>query len=144
MQFFCMPLLGALSDRFGRRPVLLFSIFGLGMNFLLTALAPSLWVLLIARVIGGATRASFSAANAYVADITSKEERSKSFGVLGAAFGLGFIVGPMAGGLLGAARKWPRLVRGGAGRCGSAGRLCSARRCSARSAICRRATGGSA
>lgn len=101
MQFFCMPLLGALSDRFGRRPVLLLSIFGLGMNFLLTALASSLWVLLVARVIGGATGASFSVANAYAADITSREERSKSFGVLGAAFGLGFIVGPMVGGLLG-------------------------------------------
>jgi DHA1 family tetracycline resistance protein-like MFS transporter len=102
MQFFCAPLLGALSDRFGRRPVLLVSIFGLGVDFLLTALAPSLWVLLVARVIGGATGASFSVANAYAADVSSAEERSKSFGLLGAVFGLGFIIGPMVGGLLGA------------------------------------------
>jgi DHA1 family tetracycline resistance protein-like MFS transporter len=102
MQFFFAPLLGALSDRYGRRPVLLISIFGLGINFLLTALAPSLWVLLLARVIGGTTGASFSVANAYVADITPPEQRGKSFGVLGGVFGLGFIVGPMVGGLLGA------------------------------------------
>lgn len=101
MQFFFASLLGALSDRFGRRPVLLISIFGLGVNFLLTALATSLWVLLVARVIGGMTGASFSVANAYVADVTPPEERSKSFGVIGAAFGLGFIIGPMLGGLLG-------------------------------------------
>ena len=100
-QFFCAPLLGALSDRFGRRPVLLISIFGLGVNFLLTAIAPSLWIMLIARVIGGATGASLSVANAYVADVTPPEARGKSFGILGAAFGLGFIVGPMMGGLLG-------------------------------------------
>jgi DHA1 family tetracycline resistance protein-like MFS transporter len=102
MQFFCAPLLGALSDRFGRRPVMLVSIFGLGLNFLLTALAPSLWVLLVARVIGGATGASFSVANAYAADISTPEQRGKSFGLLGAVFGLGFIFGPIVGGLLGA------------------------------------------
>ncbi|GAA5786063.1 TCR/Tet family MFS transporter [Chitiniphilus shinanonensis] len=102
MQFGCAPLLGALSDRFGRRPVLLLSIFGLGCDFLLMALAPNLWVLLLARLLGGATGANFSVANAYIADVTPPEQRGRGFGALGAAFGLGFIVGPMLGGLLGA------------------------------------------
>jgi MFS transporter, DHA1 family, tetracycline resistance protein len=100
-QFLCAPLVGALSDRFGRRPVLLASIFGLGFNFLLTAFAPSLLVLLVARLIGGATGASFTVAGAYIADITTPESRSRSFGILGSVFGLGFICGPMLGGLLG-------------------------------------------
>ncbi len=100
-QFVCAPLIGALSDRFGRRPVLLASIFGLGFNFLVTALAPSLWLLLAARLIGGATGASFTVAGAYIADITAPDVRSKSFGILGSVFGLGFICGPMLGGLLG-------------------------------------------
>jgi DHA1 family tetracycline resistance protein-like MFS transporter len=102
MNFFASPLLGALSDRFGRRPVLLISIFGLGADFLMQALAPSLWWLLAARLIGGVTGASFSIGSAYVADITVAEARSRGFGMLGAMFGLGFIIGPMAGGLLGA------------------------------------------
>jgi DHA1 family tetracycline resistance protein-like MFS transporter len=101
MQFFCAPLLGALSDRFGRRPVILASIFGLGLHYLLLALAPSLGFMLIARVIGGITGASFSVANAYASDVTSSEGRARSFGLIGAAFGLGFIFGPMLGGLLG-------------------------------------------
>ena len=101
MQFFAAPMLGALSDRYGRRPVLLVSIFGLGLDFILLALAPSLWVILIARLVGGLTGASFSVANAYIADVTKPEDRSKSFGMLGAMFGIGFIVGPMIGGLLG-------------------------------------------
>ena len=101
MQFFCAPLLGALSDRFGRRPVILASIFGLGLHYLLLAVAPSLMFMLIARVIGGITGASFSVANAYASDVSSAERRAKSFGLLGAAFGLGFIFGPMLGGLLG-------------------------------------------
>jgi len=101
MQFFCAPLLGALSDRFGRRPVILASIFGLGLHYLLLAVAPSLWFMLIARVIGGVTGASFSVANAYASDVSSAERRAKSFGLIGAAFGLGFIFGPMLGGLLG-------------------------------------------
>ncbi|MFM9887177.1 MAG: TCR/Tet family MFS transporter [Burkholderiales bacterium] len=101
MQFFAAPMLGALSDRYGRRPVLLVSIFGLGIDFILQALAPSIWVLLIARLIGGLTGASFSVANAYIADVTTPEERSKNFGLLGAVFGIGFILGPMLGGLLG-------------------------------------------
>jgi DHA1 family tetracycline resistance protein-like MFS transporter len=101
MQFFCAPLLGALSDRFGRRPVILASIFGLGLHYLLLAVAPSLAFMLIARVIGGVTGASFSVANAYASDISSAEGRARSFGLIGAAFGLGFIFGPMLGGLLG-------------------------------------------
>ena len=101
MQFFCAPLLGALSDRFGRRPVILASIFGLGLHYLLLAVAPSLAFMLLARVIGGVTGASFSVANAYASDISSADRRAKSFGLIGAAFGLGFIFGPMLGGLLG-------------------------------------------
>ncbi len=100
-QFFCSPFLGALSDRFGRRPVLLGSIFGLGTMFLLSALATSLTGLLLARVLGGVLAANFAVANAYVADLTTPENRAKSFGLIGAAFGIGYIVGPMVGGLLG-------------------------------------------
>ncbi len=99
-QFLAMPLLGALSDRYGRRPVLLLSIFGLGIAYLVTATTHSLTVLLLSRVVSGATSASFTVANAYVADITTPAERSKGFGAIGAAFGLGFIVGPALGGLL--------------------------------------------
>lgn len=101
MQFFCAPLLGALSDRFGRRPVILASVFGLGLHYLLLAIAPSLWFMLFARVLGGITGASFSVANAYASDITSTEGRARSFGLIGAAFGAGFIFGPVLGGLLG-------------------------------------------
>jgi MFS transporter, DHA1 family, tetracycline resistance protein len=99
-QFFSAPLLGALSDRWGRRAVLLVSTFGLGLNFFITALAPWLWLLLVSRLIGGASGASFTVAGAYVADVTPQEERSRSFGMLGAMFGLGFICGPILGGLL--------------------------------------------
>ncbi len=100
-QFVCSPLLGAISDRFGRRPVLLGSIAGLGTMFLLSALAMSLTGLLLARVLGGALAANFAVANAYVADLTAPENRARSFGLVGAAFGVGYIVGPMVGGLLG-------------------------------------------
>ncbi len=101
MQFFCAPLLGALSDRFGRRPILLWSLLGLGVHFLLLGLAPSLPLMLLARIIGGTAGASFSVASAYASDVSPPERRAKSFGMIGAAFGLGFIVGPMVGGLLG-------------------------------------------
>lgn len=100
-QFFFSPLLGALSDRFGRRPVLLISVFGHGLDFILMALAPSLWWLFIGRVISGITAASFSTANAYIADITPPENRAQSYGIVGAAFGLGFVIGPAIGGIAG-------------------------------------------
>lgn len=102
MNFLASPLLGALSDRFGRRPVLLLSTFGLGTDFVLQALSPTLGWLLVARLIGGVTSASFTISSAYVADVTPPEGRSRGFGMLGAMFGVGFIVGPMVGGLLGA------------------------------------------
>ena len=99
-QFFSAPLLGAISDRCGRRAVLLVSIFGLGLNFFVTAISPWLWLLLVSRIVGGASGAAFTVAGAYVADVTSQENRSRSFGLLGAMFGLGFICGPILGGLL--------------------------------------------
>ena len=101
MQFFCMPVIGMLSDRYGRRPVILLSCLGLGLDFILMALAPNLAWLFVGRIISGMTSASFSTAFAYVADVTPPEKRAASFGLLGAAFGLGFIVGPALGGLLG-------------------------------------------
>ena len=99
--FFGSPILGALSDRFGRRPVLLLGFCGLALNFFATALSTTLWVLIAVRLVGGAMQANAAVANAYVADITPPEERAKRFGMLGAMFGIGFIVGPVAGGLLG-------------------------------------------
>jgi DHA1 family tetracycline resistance protein-like MFS transporter len=101
MQFFCSPIMGMLSDRFGRRPVLLISIFGLGVDYLFMAFAPTLAWLFVGRLINGVTSASFSTAGAYIADITTPENRAKSFGLLGAAFGVGFIIGPAIGGFLG-------------------------------------------
>ncbi len=101
MQFFFGPIMGMLSDRFGRRPVLLISIFGLGIDYLFMALAPTLAWLFVGRVINGVTSASFSTANAYVADVTPPQDRAKAFGLMGAAFGVGFIVGPAIGGALG-------------------------------------------
>ena len=100
MQFICSPIMGALSDRFGRRPVLLISAFGLGFDYILLALAPNLGWLIVGRVITGITAASFSTAQAYLADITTPENRSAAYGMFGAAFGLGFVIGPVAGGLL--------------------------------------------
>lgn len=100
VQFLAMPLLGALSDRYGRRPVLLASIIGLGFSYVVSATTTSLTILLLSRIVSGATSACFTVANAYVADITTPAERSKGFGMVGAAFGLGFIIGPMMGGLL--------------------------------------------
>jgi DHA1 family tetracycline resistance protein-like MFS transporter len=100
-QFFFSPILGALSDRFGRRPVLLISMLGHGLDFILMALAPTLWWLFIGRIVSGITAASFSTANAYIADITPPEKRAQSFGLIGSAFGLGFVLGPAIGGLAG-------------------------------------------
>lgn len=101
MQFLCSPLLGALSDRFGRRPVILISNFGLGFDYILMALAPNLILLFIGRVISGITAASISTAYAYIADVTAPEKRAGAFGLLGAAFGFGFVIGPALGGVLG-------------------------------------------
>jgi MFS transporter, DHA1 family, tetracycline resistance protein len=101
MQFIFSPIMGALSDRFGRRPVVLLSNLGLGLDYLLMAFAPALWVLFVGRAIGGVLSASISAAQAYIADITPPEGRAKAFGMLSAAFGLGFVAGPVVGGLLG-------------------------------------------
>ncbi len=101
MQFLASPVAGALSDRFGRRPVVLLSNLGLGLDYVLMALAPSLAWLFVGRVISGITSASIPTASAYIADVTPPEKRAAGFGMLGAAFGVGFIVGPALGGLLG-------------------------------------------
>ncbi|MFO1237329.1 MAG: TCR/Tet family MFS transporter [Alphaproteobacteria bacterium] len=100
-QFFFSPVLGALSDRFGRRPVLLISMFGHGLDFILMALAPTMWWLFVGRTISGITAASFSTANAYIADITPPKERAQRYGLVGAAFGFGFVFGPALGGIAG-------------------------------------------
>src|SRR6187399_2252776 len=100
MQFLAAPVLGALSDRFGRRPVILLSNFGLGLDYIFMALAPSLSWLMVGRLISGVTSGSIVTAFAYVADITTPDKRAKSFGLMGAAFGIGFIIGPAMGGVL--------------------------------------------
>lgn len=99
--FFGSPILGALSDRFGRRPVLLIGFSGLALSFLMTGLATALWMLIAARLVAGAMQANAAVANAYVADITPPALRAKRFGMLGAMFGLGFTLGPWMGGVLG-------------------------------------------
>jgi DHA1 family tetracycline resistance protein-like MFS transporter len=101
MQFIFAPVLGLLSDRFGRRPVVLLSNFGLALDYFVMALAPTVRWLFLGRVLSGITSASIPTATAYISDVTAPEKRSKAFGLLGAAFGLGFIVGPALGGWLG-------------------------------------------
>lgn len=101
MQFLFAPVLGNLSDKYGRRPVLLFSLFGFGIDYLLLSFAPTIAWLFLGRLIAGVTGASFTTASAYIADISTPENRAQNFGMIGAAFGLGFIIGPLLGGLLG-------------------------------------------
>lgn len=101
MQFLFAPVLGNLSDKYGRRPVLLFSLFGFGIDYIFLAFAPSIIWLFVGRLIAGVTGASFTTASAYIADISTPENRAQNFGMIGAAFGLGFIIGPLIGGLLG-------------------------------------------
>lgn len=101
MQFFFAPVLGALSDRFGRRPILLVSLFGLGIDYLIQGFAPTIWWLFAGRVLAGIMGASFTTANAYIADISKPEDRARNFGLIGVMFGLGFIFGPALGGVLG-------------------------------------------
>ena len=114
MQFLFMPILGAMSDRFGRRPVILISCFGLGLDYFLMALAPNLAWLFVGRVISGITAASFSTAFAYIADVSAPEKRAAAFGMVGAGFGLGFTLGPALGGLLGGVDpRLPFWVAGG-------------------------------
>jgi DHA1 family tetracycline resistance protein-like MFS transporter len=99
MQFIGAPVLGGLSDRFGRRPVLLASLFGLGLDYVFLAFAPTIAWLFVGRIVAGITGASFTTAMAYIADVSEPEKRSQNFGMVGAAFGIGFIVGPVIGGL---------------------------------------------
>ncbi|HQD08984.1 MAG TPA: MFS transporter [Flavihumibacter sp.] len=101
MQFLCAPIIGNLSDRYGRRPVLLFSLLGFGVDYLFLALAPTVGWLFVGRIIAGMFGASFTTASAYIADISTPENRAQNFGMIGAAFGLGFIIGPVLGGVLG-------------------------------------------
>jgi len=100
-QFFFAPILGNLSDKFGRRPVILFSLLGFALDYIIIAQAPTLAWLFIGRIIAGVTGASITTASAFIADISNNENRAKNFGMIGAAFGLGFIIGPVVGGLLG-------------------------------------------
>ncbi len=112
--FFGSPILGALSDRYGRRPVLLLGFCGLALSFFATAMATALWMLIAVRLVSGAMQANAAVANAYVADISAPEERAKRFGMLGAMFGIGFILGPVMGGLLGGIDlQLPFFVAGG-------------------------------
>jgi DHA1 family tetracycline resistance protein-like MFS transporter len=101
MQFFCAPAIGNLSDRFGRRPVLLISLAVLGVDYLITALAPTIFWLFIARLLSGMAGAAYPTANAYIADVSPPEKRAANFGLVGAAFGIGFVIGPAIGGVLG-------------------------------------------
>ena len=110
MQFVFAPIIGNLSDRYGRRPVLLASVLAMGIDYTILGFAPALWFLVIGRVVAGMTGASWSAAYAYIADITPPDKRAASFGMMGMAFGFGFIAGPA---LAGCWRRWGRAFRSG-------------------------------
>src|SRR5688572_25505876 len=101
MQFLFAPVMGALSDKYGRRPILLLSLLGFGIDYLFVSLANNIWWFFVGRIIAGVTGASFTTAAAYIADISTDKNRAQNFGMIGAAFGLGFILGPTIGGLLG-------------------------------------------
>jgi DHA1 family tetracycline resistance protein-like MFS transporter len=114
MQFICAPIMGNLSDKYGRRPVLLLSLLGFGLDYLFVSFAPTIGWLFVGRIIAGVTGASFTTASAYIADISTNENRAQNFGMVGAAFGLGFIIGPVIGGLLGSfGPRVPFLVAAG-------------------------------
>src|SRR5882672_657991 len=114
MQFLFAPILGSLSDRFGRRPVILVSLLGSGLDYFLLAFAPNLPWFFLGRMISGITGANITAATAYIADISPPEKRAANFGLIGAAFGLGFIIGPVMGGWLGNfSLRLPFMVAGG-------------------------------
>jgi DHA1 family tetracycline resistance protein-like MFS transporter len=118
MQFLFSPMLGNLSDKFGRRPILLFSLFGLGIDYIFLSFAPSIGWLFVGRTIAGIGGASFTTATAYIADISNEENRAQNFGMVGAAFGLGFIIGPAIGGLLGGfGARVPFMVAAGLSLC---------------------------
>jgi DHA1 family tetracycline resistance protein-like MFS transporter len=114
MQFLFGPLLGNLSDRYGRRPILITSLFFMGIDYLLMAIAPTIFLLFLARIVSGITGATFATANAFLADTSERGDRSRNFGLVGAAFGVGFVIGPAIGGLLGEyGIRVPFLVAGG-------------------------------
>ena len=111
MQFIFSPILGNLSDAYGRRPIILTSLFGAGLDYLVMAFAPTLGWLFVGRILSGITGANITAANAYVADVSAPEDRAKNYGMIGACFGIGFIIGPILGGVLGYyGLKWPFIA----------------------------------
>ncbi|PZU48010.1 MAG: tetracycline resistance MFS efflux pump [Sphingomonas sp.] len=117
-QFLFSPVMGGLSDAFGRRPVLLTSMGGFAISMLITAFAPALWVLFLARTLAGLTGASIATANAYIADITPPQRRAQTYGLLGVAFGVGFALGPAIGGMIGSLHpRWPFIVAAGMAGC---------------------------
>ena len=114
MQFFFAPFFGALSDKYGRRPVLLLSLFGMGLDYLFLAFAPTIFWLFIGRLVSGITGASVTTASAYIADVSTPEKRAQNFGLIGAAFGLGFIIGPVISGLtVGYGLRVPFMIAAG-------------------------------
>lgn len=114
MQFLCAPIMGSLSDRFGRRPVLLASLFGLGVDYVIQGLAPTIAWLFAGRIVAGMFGAAYTTGNAYIADISTPETRARNYGLVGVAFGLAFVVGPAVGGLVGSVHlRWPFFLSAG-------------------------------